>query len=931
MQVCAEWFSDTANSRKVSTGEIRPTVPNRSQKEDVLTSSNYLRSGLRKSFAFPIMLAAVGLLLASLVLGAGTNLARALGAAPDGATAGTGICDYSELMRDAILDNNAHKSYDCDKVGGTAAAAAAENTSHRGYTGNAITDSWGGVSPNNTSNSNADLPNDLDLSNMGLATFKPGVGELDGFIRGSRVDLRGNGLTVADIDLSDARKSNAATDDAYTLFGVSTEGDAVDAVANLGLTFLLDGGSESVNGLASANYEATENGILWLTFEYPSKGKLGNREATDTVAASTKEWLRVSIEVEHIARTNATDTGRAAETTSDVNVMIHSSDAPGTLYAVPFLIPSDSDINTNHPNGIEISFGNAGTFAEAVTTTAGTNAFTSVNFDDSLVRDSNERAKLAVAEDDIPAVAVRDRQRAVEGAIDGEVDGKTPRLISKPDLAGITRLALGAANSEVDNGDAISELNPDDLSGLTGLVNLDLSGNKLIDLPSGLFADVGSNSDADLSTRIDLTGDEQGPTGDGFTLANLGPAGNELIGGQFLVLDADSDAGIGFQDASLEGTEGGVLVIDLNIRSQDFSAANGSGIQFRSLAGDSGKVGVAGSDDKDVDVKAASAVIDLEFDATDDDTANVTNLAAGIYRIVIALPENTEESTDNTLTAIFGHLNSGATAVENILDVVPVTIRDTSFEAPVVPTMPESSFDSVLITNNEFNSEADNPILHHNISNVLVTVGGEALEANFLDFFNNTGGVERWGYPSSELVEIESGTLTQFFQRGVIDFHDTGSGYIVERRLAWDYVGGHLGENDQGVEPVPDTAPEGGVQVGAFNHYVANVDADGNATGFLDFFNRLGGVDAFGYPKTEAREDTGDAGMLLAPGSDTGFTRQYFQAAVFQLNAEGGVELTLLGDELRNILVPGFADEPAFGQAEAASNGDALNPPVISS
>ena len=133
------------------------------------------------------------------------------------------------------------------------------------------------------------------------------------------------------------------------------------------------------------------------------------------------------------------------------------------------------------------------------------------------------------------------------------------------------------------------------------------------------------------------------------------------------------------------------------------------------------------------------------------------------------------------------------------------------------------------------------------------------------------------------------------------------------RLLAWDYVGGGLGgSTDQGVEAAPDAAPEGGEQVGAFGHYVANVDADGNATGFLDFFNRLGGVAAFGFPKTEARADTGADGTLMEPGTTAGFTRQYFQAAVFQLAEDGSVQLTLLGDTLRGILVPGYADMDAF-------------------
>ena len=559
-------------------------------------------------------------------------------------------------------------------------------------------------------------------------------------------------------------------------------------------------------------------------------------------------------------------------------------------------------------------------------------------FEDSLPRNGDE-ADLSVIDEDTPAVPVQDRQDAVADRISEALEDENPKRIGVDHLAGkavdpnndnttvmLTTLAIGKAHGADE--DAVTSITTGDLAGLTGLTQLNLSGNEISELPAGLFSQVGVPGDKlPLTTRINLKGEKMGPTGEGFMLDNLGAGGEGLIGGQYLAVERPyKDARVGFIQDSYEATEGGALVVDINIRDVDVDNTDDPGFQFLKIAGDTGNL-TAG--DNDVDV--SQVVIDLDDDHVTAGTQ--ANLEAGNYRIAIKLPENDDEDGDNTLHLAYGLLASDDGALETILDIVPVTIRDVSYEAAVmVPVVPESSFDSVIVTNNEFNSEADNPILHHNISNVLVTVGGAALEANFLDFFNNTGGVERWGYPSSELVEIESGTLTQFFQRGVIDFHDTGSGYIVERRLTWDYVGGGLGGSvDQMVEAAPDVAPEGGVQVGAFGHYVANVDADGNATGFLDFFNRLGGVDAFGYPKTEAREDTGEEGMLLAPGSDLGFTRQYFQAAVFQLNAEGGVELTLLGDELRNRLVPGFADEAAFGQAEAVSNGDALNPPVISS
>ena len=238
---------------------------------------------------------------------------------------------------------------------------------------------------------------------------------------------------------------------------------------------------------------------------------------------------------------------------------------------------------------------------------------------------------------------------------------------------------------------------------------------------------------------------------------------------------------------------------------------------------------------------------------------------------------------------------------------------------------------SIRVVENLYHDLAPgNPNLHHNISNLEVTLDGSALRADFLDFFNRTGGVERWGFPTSEVIEIEPGTLTQFFQRGVVDFHDVGAGWVTERRLAWDYVGGGLsGARDQGFEPAPRAGPAGAVQVGAFGHHVGNFDDQGRRTGFLDFFDRLGGIDAFGFPKTSARKDTGEPGQLLDPGSQPGFIRQYFQAAVFQLNERGAVELTLLGDTLRDLLVPGHAGEKAFARGSPLSDNDLLLPAVI--
>ena len=902
MQVSAKLFSDTANSRKVSTGEIRPTVPNRSQKEDVLTSSKYLRSGLRKSVAFPIMLAAVGLLLASLVLGLGTNLARALG---DG---DAGICDYSDLIREAILANNELKSFDCDDARYSTAETAGGV--------------WGGADA-----ADGD-PNDLDLT--GASAFAPGKGELDGFIRGSRVDLRGTGLGVADLDISKARETFVGTD-TYSTFGASVAGSAEGGTANagaLGLTFLLDGGSATSNGLALEAYEGTEGEIVWITFEYGDP-HTDFKHPTDR---DISVWTRVDVTVEHDSLFTP------PRDSSVVSIMVNSGDAEGTLYAVPFLIPDDAEIEKTESEDITIAYAASGTFTEAVagdataTSTIAAFAFTAQKFSDSLGRKTDE-AGLTVIDEDTPAVPVQDRQDAFADIISDYFD-TSPKRVGVDHLAGkvngaasgatpLYSLAVGKARGG--NEDAITQISTGDLAGLTGLKLLDLSDNEIAELPSGSFSEVGSGDKGDLTTRIDLTGEKMGPTGDGFTLENLGAVGDELVAGQYLVVEAPyKDSRVGFLQDSYEGTEGGVLVFDINIRTADDPATNNIGIQFLKIAGNTGNL-PGNDDDKDVE----NAIVDLDNKGVTA-TPATDGLAAGNYRIAIGLPENDDENEDNTLTAVFGYLNTDGSAVTTILDVVPVTIRDASYEAPAeMPAAPESSFESVVVTQNEFVEAPGNEDLKHNISNFTVTIGGEAVSANFLDVYNATGGLERWGYPTSEVVEIPGIGLTQFFQRGALHLESNAQ---VTRLLAWDYVGGGKGgSTDQGVEAAPDAGPEGGEQIGAFDHYVANVDADGNPTGFLDFFNRLGGVAAFGFPKTEARADTGDEGTLMEPGTTAGFTRQYFQAAVFQLAEDGTVQLTLLGDTLRGILVPNFADIDAFGAAAALSVGDEVSPPVIDS
>ena len=234
-----------------------------------------------------------------------------------------------------------------------------------------------------------------------------------------------------------------------------------------------------------------------------------------------------------------------------------------------------------------------------------------------------------------------------------------------------------------------------------------------------------------------------------------------------------------------------------------------------------------------------------------------------------------------------------------------------------------------VVSENEFITAPGNERLRHNVPDLEVNFDGTLLKADFLTHFRDTGGVDRWGYPTSEVMILEPGTLTQFYQRGVVDFHDVGSGWLVERRLSWDYFGGGLGgSEDLGVEERV-TNPNPGTLLGPWGHRVSNFAIDGTVVGFADFFEQFGGVEAFGLPKTDARRDSNTSGTLHVPAYTPGFIRQYFQSAVFEYHPSepaAPIQLALLGDELRPILVSDWKAEPAFMAARPLRKGSEFLP-----
>ena len=239
---------------------------------------------------------------------------------------------------------------------------------------------------------------------------------------------------------------------------------------------------------------------------------------------------------------------------------------------------------------------------------------------------------------------------------------------------------------------------------------------------------------------------------------------------------------------------------------------------------------------------------------------------------------------------------------------------------------------SAVVVRSEF-AEPD-AHLAHNIPDLRLTIGDEDVDCNFLSHYESTGGLIRWGFATSEVIQESSGSLTQYYQRGVVDCHERGGMWRMQRRLAWDYIGGGLGgAPDVGVEPGL-LSEQPGQPMGPWGHRISNFAVDGTLTGFLDFYREFGGLQSFGLPKTDARLDDAPGAVLGIEGAQPGIVRQYFQAAVFEHRPGRNqpVQLRLLGDAVRDRLYPYGSHQvfESFQAAEALSDGDTYEPEIAS-
>ena len=164
----------------------------------------------------------------------------------------------------------------------------------------------------------------------------------------------------------------------------------------------------------------------------------------------------------------------------------------------------------------------------------------------------------------------------------------------------------------------------------------------------------------------------------------------------------------------------------------------------------------------------------------------------------------------------------------------------------------------------------------------------------FLEFHETRGGLEIFGYPLTEAFDDPTrGLRVQYFQRARMELHPYNQEpYRVQAGLLVDELGYRF-------------PPTGSERIPPFNsalqHYFPET---GHVVSyaFLNYFRKKGGVDIFGYPRSE---------FLY----EDGYIVQYFQRARMEWHPEDPsgprMRLTNLGEiHIERFGVPGNYDEP---------------------
>ena len=166
---------------------------------------------------------------------------------------------------------------------------------------------------------------------------------------------------------------------------------------------------------------------------------------------------------------------------------------------------------------------------------------------------------------------------------------------------------------------------------------------------------------------------------------------------------------------------------------------------------------------------------------------------------------------------------------------------------------------------------------------VYFPVTGHHVAEPFLSVWRGSGGLPIFGYPLSELNEVD-GMQVQYFERARFELHPEHSGteFEVLLTLLGSWLAGD--RTHPAYTPFPPETPplsEPGRQFfPETGHYLSY--------GFRDYWHAHGGLRAFGYPISEEF-------IELNPDTGVEYTVQYFERARFEYHPEhAGTEFEVL-------------------------------------
>jgi hypothetical protein len=161
-----------------------------------------------------------------------------------------------------------------------------------------------------------------------------------------------------------------------------------------------------------------------------------------------------------------------------------------------------------------------------------------------------------------------------------------------------------------------------------------------------------------------------------------------------------------------------------------------------------------------------------------------------------------------------------------------------------------------------------------------------AIAPIFRDYYDRNGGLPIFGYPISDLMEV-NGRTVQWFQRARLE-HWTDPGYA---GTPYEVQGGRIGVEYIGNRTFPKQAPFISTPT---NRYFAETGY-GVRGAFLQFWEQHGGLAIFGYPISNEVQEMLDDGKV--------HTVQYFERARMEMHPElantpYAVQLGLIGTAL---------------------------------